>query len=68
MMECCTPDTDAQDPDSGYPKTVDDYLHLLSSYWADVLDDADMPDDIYFATWEHQARPLIERLAKEGLK
>lgn len=62
MTEPCRPDTDAQDPDSGYPKTVNDYLSLLSCYWADTLDPCDVPDDVYFATWEHQARPLIERL------
>ena len=66
--EPCKPDTDAQDPDSGYPKTVNDYLHLLSCYWADMLDPDDVPDDEVFVAWERQSRPVIEQIAKEGFK
>jgi len=58
------PDTDSQDPASGYPKTVNDYLHLFSCYWADVMETE--LSDPYFATWESMARPLIERLTREN--
>lgn len=61
LLTPCRPDTDAQ-TDPAYPETVNDVLHLLSCYWGDFLpDDVELSDE-YYAAWERQARPVIERL------
>ena len=57
----CRPDTDAQ-TDPAYPATVNDVLHLLSCYIADFLPDAVELGYEYYAAWERQARPVIERI------
>ena len=64
LLEPCRLDTDPQ-TDSGYPKTVNDYLSLLGAYIADVMPDDAVPDDEYFGAWERLARPVIERLVSK---
>ena len=61
LLTPCRPDTDAL-TDASYPATVNDVLHLLSCYMADFLPDSVVVGDEYFAIWERQARPVIERL------
>jgi hypothetical protein len=63
ILEPCRPDADAQ-TDPSYPATVNDVLHLLSCYIADFLPDDMVPGDEYYAAWERQARPVIERIMK----
>lgn len=59
------PDTDAQDPHSGYPKTTNDIIHLLSCYIDDYLPaDVQLPDAFYIA-WERQSAKVIDRLVTQ---
>lgn len=47
------------------PTTANDYLFLLSCYWADACKSADaVPDDDVFTRWELLARPIVEQLAE----
>ena len=64
LLEPCKPDTDAQ-TDNSYPKTTNDIISLLSDYIADFMPGDTVPDDTYFAAWERQARPVIDKLVTE---
>ena len=48
-----------------YPRTVDEYLHLLSCFWADQLPADGVNDEHTFGRWERQARPVIESLVAQ---
>lgn len=61
LLTPCRPDSDTQ-TSYDYPCTVNDILSLLSCYWSDFIEDTEfVPDDAYFAAWERQARPVIEK-------
>ncbi len=63
------PDNDPQDPKSGYPSTVNDYLSLLAGYLTDAVPDENVGDDKFWAwhdeferRWTGWARPLVAEI------